>query len=261
MSERTLKIESPHMRGGDVRGWQMTLNARLKRWGVTKNVLNLDSDYGVATRATTATVLYGLGIARSEMVHGVTPALRVKVRNPDTRSIEEKERAASRQAWRKELPSRFSDVHPPLAKVTQDSWGWHPGRHDGIDLICGENAMIFAMTAGEIVRVSASGWWGLGAPSDPKLRAKGDGIIILRCGTDEGPFKRGLHICYGHAEKAYVHEGQKVRAGQPLGHAGFAVAWHVHLMVNGNKPDSAGFVRGVGDRDPRPFYDYARKRG
>jgi hypothetical protein len=49
-----------------------------------------------------------------------------------------------------------------------------------------------------------------------------------------------------------VKVGDIVTAGTRLGHAGFANAWHVHFMVNGG-----GTLRGIGDRDPKPFVDYA----
>jgi murein DD-endopeptidase MepM/ murein hydrolase activator NlpD len=103
------------------------------------------------------------------------------------------------------------------------------------------------------VRADAGGWWGLGAPSDPAVRAKGDGIIVLRSETAAGPFRAGLHFCYGHAEHATVREGQRVNAGDVIGKAGLANAWHTHFMVNGRSD-----AKGVGDRDPRPFVDYAR---
>lgn len=147
-------------------------------------------------------------------------------------------------------------VAAPMKKILEDSWGYHPPVHDGLDLICPANEPIYAMSPGVVVRADPSGWWGKGAPSDPALKAKGDGIIVYRCTENVGPFKTGMNICYGHAEGAVVRVGQKVEAGQRLGHAGLANAWHVHLMVNDN-PDT----RGVGDRDPWPFYDFARKNG
>lgn len=96
------------------------------------------------------------------------------------------------------------------------------------------------------------GWWNKAPTGDV---AKGDGIIVLRCEVDRGPFRKGLNIGYGHAEKAVVREGQRVKAGDHIGHAGLAVASHVHVMIN-DRSDT----RGVGDRDPRPYYEYAQKQ-
>lgn len=62
----------------------------------------------------------------------------------------------------------------------------------------------------------------------------------------------------GHARGLYgplrLDPGQKVKAGQKIGRAGFANAWHCHFAVNSRRDD-----RGVGDRDPDPFLDYARR--
>lgn len=258
MSNVTFRVQHPHQQGSDVADWQRALNRQLLRWHAD-DLVKVDGDYGVSTRAFTARVLYGLGIAQSAMKHGVTPALRQKVRDRKL-NVWEKARRAAREGWRRKLGK--VRVASPLHRVIADSWGWHPGVHDGLDLICDLNAAIYAMVNGEIVRADASGWWGLGAhASGGHPVADGDGIIILRCTENVGPFRKGMHICYGHAEGAIVKPGQVVKAGQHLGHAGFAVAAHVHLMVNANAPDSNGFVRGVGDRDPRPFYDWARKHG
>lgn len=147
-------------------------------------------------------------------------------------------------------------VASPLDKILNDSWGYHPGVHDGVDLICEADARIYALCDARVIDVRSGGWWGKGAPADPALREKGNGIIQLECLTDAGPFRKGMHFGYGHAEKAVVKVGQTVQAGDLLGHAGFANAWHIHFMVNGG-----GTTKGVGDRDPAPFVRYAVARG
>lgn len=253
MSERTFKVGSTLMQGDDVLAWQHTLNEQLRSWGVTGRPVKADGFYGVQTRSWTSTVLKGLGIAQDRMANGVTPWLRAKVRNRRL-SVAERWRYAKRGEFRRGLAAKLSPVHTPIAKVLADSWGYHPGVHDGLDLICEPSAQLFAMCDGVVIRADEAGWWGLGAPADANLRAKGDGVIVIRCGTDAGPFEKGLNIVYGHAEAPRVQEGQKVRAGDVIGRAGFANAWHVHLCINDRTDD-----RGVGDRDPRPFYDYARR--
>jgi murein DD-endopeptidase MepM/ murein hydrolase activator NlpD len=145
------------------------------------------------------------------------------------------------------------NVVAPLEPILADSWGWHPGTHDGIDLICNPAELLLAMCKSTVVRADAGGWWGKGAPSDPAVRARGDGIIILRALISAGPIRPGLNLCYGHAEQATVAAGQTVEAGQVIGRAGYANAWHVHFMVNARAD-----TKGIGDRDPRPIIDYAR---
>ena len=188
-----------------------------------------------------------------------------RLRNPLTSSTIQGHAAITRGQKRRDAQKarakrlREDDVSSPLV-WTVDSWGWAPPVHDGIDLICAPDAPLFAICDGEIVRASDSGWWGKGAQaSGGHPVSDGDGIIIVRCSISEGPFKPGLNFCYGHAENPMVTVGQKVQAGDPIGFAGFANAWHIHMMVN-DDPDVGGFYRGIGDRDPRPFTDYARER-
>lgn len=261
MSARTFKLTSPHMTGEDVRNWQRELVKQFARMGIAYP-LEPDGDYGVTTRSATASLCHALGMTASDvMADGVTPALRTRLRNRRLNPWE-RIRMGKRVAYRRALrrrhgtPENEGGVASPVAKIIEDSWGYHPPVHDGLDVICPAGAPLHAMCDGEIVRVSASGWWGKGAPADPALKAKGDGVIVLRCGVTTGPFKRGVNIVYGHAEGACVRQGQIVRAGQRIGTAGFANAWHIHLAING-RTDTLG----VGDRDPRPFLNYAVKNG
>lgn len=242
--DRTLVVESPHMKGDDVEGWQGTLNSHFKTWDVAYGV-KVDGYYGVATRDATATVLYGLGINLKAMADGVTPELRIKVRD-ERLTDAEKRRKDKRKNWDLRLRKKHEDgghVAPPLAKIKSSSWGWHPDAHDGVDLICQPNATIYALRDAKVIDVRSSGWWGKAPSGDV---SKGDGIVQLECLTDVGPFMKGMHFGYGHAEHATVREGQIVKAGDPLG---------VHFMANGGGTD-----RGTGDRDPMPFVNYAMKR-
>lgn len=254
---RIFRLKSPHMHGADIKAWQQVLNKQFDNWGVNHHV-PLSGEYGVVTRDASATVLHGLGILLIEMHAGITPELRLKVQDKKL-SPTERVRRVQRRLWRRRLREKHaaSRVARPLLKIISSSWGWHPGVHDGVDLICPEDAPIFALVDAEVVDVRASGWWGLGAePSPGHPISDGDGIIQLECSVDVGPFRKGMHFGYGHAEHATVRVGQKVKAGQRIGRAGFARAAHVHFMANiGNT------LRGVGDRDPMPFVRYALKYG
>lgn len=148
---------------------------------------------------------------------------------------------------------RTPSVARPLKSVLADSWGYHPPVHDGIDLICPARAPIYAMVRSRVLRADTGGWWGKSPSGDV---TKGDGIVVLECLESVGPFRKGLRVCYGHAERPTVQVGQVVPAGARIGEAGLAVAWHIHLMVHGRND-----ARGVGDRDPGPFYRYAMKHG
>jgi murein DD-endopeptidase MepM/ murein hydrolase activator NlpD len=249
---RTFKVERPAMHGDDVRAWQQFLLRQFAYWRVD-HPLRVDGVYGVMTRDATATVLHGLGIAREHMAGGVTPELRTKVRNKRL-TAEELRRYRELAAWRVALAARYASRHvaSPLSKILSSSWGYHPPVHDGVDLICPANAVGYAICDGEITRADNGGWWGKGAPS-PEVAAKGDGVVVLRCTINDGPFRPGLNFVYGHAENVQVRAGDKVRAGDPICRAGFANAWHFHFAVNGRSD-----AKGVGDRDPMTYVRHAR---
>jgi murein DD-endopeptidase MepM/ murein hydrolase activator NlpD len=255
MSSRTFTVDSPHQRGTDIREWQEWLRMTFRRWHINYP-LEADGVYDVATRAATASVCEAFGLAAPYgMERGVTPELRTKLRHRRFTAAEQK-RFRSRVAYRRNLRERFEKagrVHTPVSRIITDTWGYHPGVHDGVDLICPPNAQLYAICDGVVVRAASSGWWGKGAPSNAALKAKGDGIIIVRSTVNVGPFREGMNFCYGHAEHPSVREGMRVKAGKTIGKAGLANAWHVHFMVNVGEGD-----RGVGDRDPRRFIDYAR---
>jgi murein DD-endopeptidase MepM/ murein hydrolase activator NlpD len=261
MSDRTFVVKQPHMEGADVLEWQKWLNDQARFWGVNYQIPE-DGDYGIGTRDMTASIVHGLGLssASEAMKDGVTPELRIKLRNKKLSPVELARYHGPRKLWRmawKKKHEGGGSVHTPAAHILADSWGYHPPVHDGVDLITPPNEPLLAICDGTIVRVQAGGWWGKGAPSNPAVKAKGDGIIVLRCDIDAGPFKPGLLFGYGHAEGAVVKEGDKVKAGQKIGEAGLANAYHAHFMVHG--PDTSPPVGGTGDRDPMPYVDFAKK--
>lgn len=251
---RTLKIDSPPMKGEDVTAWQNLILEIGASWNV-HFPLNADGVYGMATRSFGKMILFGRGFSHEQLDEGITPWLRQLTRDPDKRPNAVKVRAdePARKEFRTNLRHKFSDdtdVAAPIGKILTMTWGFHPGVHDGLDLICGPKAPIFALCDAEVIDVRAGGWWGKNPSGDI---SKGDGIIQIRCLTNDGPFKAGMHFGYGHAESADVKVGQRVKAGKRLGAAGLAVAWHVHLMVNHGEFGN----RGKGSLDPLPFVKYA----
>jgi hypothetical protein len=254
---RTFKIDSPIMRGTDIAAWQQLLIDVGKGWGITFP-LKVDGNYGMATRSFSKMILFGRGFSHEQLDDGITPWLRQLTRVPDDRPDAVKKRTSEpwrvefRDNLRKKYASDQPDVAAPIGKIITMTWGYHKGVHDGIDLICGPKAPILAICDAEIIDVRPSGWWG----NNPSGEVwKGDGIIQIRCLTDDGPFKHGMHFGYGHAEGADVTVGQRVYAGHRLGEAGLAVAWHIHLMGNNGEFG----LKGKGSFDPRPFVNYAIK--
>lgn len=250
---RILKPSPSPQQGEDVKALQQGINQRARARGM--RTVDVDGVFGPDTMKAALAVGWRLGALNSTLRKGhVTRGLQRIIRNPSLRTPAQLVRSKQRK------PAPSGRVSYPIdpARLITDAWGYHPGVHDGVDLICPANEPLLAMCKARVVRVSASGWWGLGAPSDPGVAAKGDGIIILQALENTGPIKEGLNLCYGHAEHATVTVGQTVNAGHVIGRAGLANAWHVHFCVNDNPPVN-GFYKGVGDRDPRPILNYAKK--
>lgn len=253
-TSRTFKITAPFMKGSDIREWQELIVQIGLSWNV-HFPLKPDGVYGMATRSFSKMVLFARGFTHEQLDGGITPWLREGTRHPESRSeiMVLRANAPYRKKFRDELRKKFQDdpdVSAPIGKILSMTWGFHPGIHDGIDLICGPKAPIRALCDATVIDVRPSGWWGKGASG---AIWRGDGIIQIRCRTDDGPFRVGMHFGYGHAEGADVEVGQKVEAGARLGEAGLAVAWHIHLMANNGEFG----LRGKGSIDPRPFVNYA----
>lgn len=253
MSEpRTFVVRTPHMKGRDVQTWQIDMRKQFERLDIDYP-LTADGDYGVVSRDACASLCTALGIIHSKaMAKGVTPFLRAKIRNRDLTAAEEKRmNGAKAKNYRRGLRERFKEggVCSPLVKIITHSNGYSAW-HDGVDLICPEDAPGFAVCKAKVIRADNAGWWGKGAPS-PAVAAKGDGITIIRSLVDIGPIKKGMNFGYGHAEANRVKVGQIVEAGQRINKAGMANAPHFHMMVNMRRDD-----RGVGDRDPWPIIKY-----
>lgn len=255
---RTFRIQSPRMKGSDVQNWEEELKDIFLSIGIRAPIVS-DGTYGDIDRSYTKSLCYALGMEPAEvMAHGITPELRVRLRH-HTLTSNEKKRMDERVDWRRRLRERYRQLaHEDQGKVSrfllktlQDTWGYHPGVHDGIDLISLPDVPIFAPIRAKVFDVRSGGWWSKGAPADPTLRAKGDGIVQLEVLENEGPFKKGYHIGLGHAEKAFVEPGDVVDAGDKVAHTGFANAWHIHLMYN----DGSTF-KGIGNLDPRSIVDY-----
>jgi murein DD-endopeptidase MepM/ murein hydrolase activator NlpD len=262
---RTFQVESPTMHGDDVRNWQNELIHEFHQLDINCPV-EVDGYYGVQTRAYTASLCHALGMnAGEQMKDGLTPELRTRIRHRQLYDFERDRftsepyveyRRALRKRWGRQAGGN-GRVHKPVDDILQHSWGYHPPVHDGVDVICKPDVPIYAMVKCRVVDVRSSGWWGKGAPSDPNLKAKGDGIIQVEVLDDVGPFTKGHHVCYGHAEKAVVKVGDVVEAGHQLGHAGFANAWHVHLMHNDGNVGN----RGIGNLNPEPLLAYTIEHG
>lgn len=248
---RTFKVDSPAMRGDDIEGWQRELRDRFTTWNIPYAIA-ADGLYGPATRSATKSFMRAWGVDDTDQAldGGLTPAWRTKLRHDDRTKAEQAAFDSDViKQYRADLRDRFEklDVCYPVPNMSEDSWNYHGTAHDGVDLICPARQPVLAICKAKVLRAE-NGWSNLYAPA-------GDGIVILECLIDTGPFFKGLCFGYGHAEGAQVSRGETVEAGEHVAYAGFANAWHLHFMANGG-----GFPKtiGHGDRDPMPFLNYAQ---
>lgn len=256
-TNRTFKILSPHMKGSDVASWQGDVKAEFLRMGIACPI-KIDGDYGISSRGYTASLCTALGMTASKvMAEGVTPELRIRIRN---RRLTSPERSAyeNRQDYRRALREKYASsvitrVHRPVGKNLEDGWGFHPGAHDGVDVQTLAKAPLYAMVKGRVFDVRSSGWWGKAPSGDVSL---GDGIVQYEVLENIGPFIKGYHIGYGHCENARVKDGDIVEPGDRIADSGLAVVYHIHLMYN-----NGSTTKGIGNLDPRPILDYAELHG
>lgn len=259
MSKVTLTVKSPPMTGATVKTFQRELKDAFRKLDISAPV-KIDGVYGPGTRSLTASLLHANGCnATLLMKDGITPTLRSKIRNGIYTATERKlksskvrtdYRADLRRRWKAQAKAR---VHAPVTRIVTDSWGYHPGVHDGVDVVTAGQVPCFAMVKSKVIDVRAGGWWGKAPSGDV---SKGDGIVQLEVLESVGPFKKGMHLGYGHCEEARVKVGQVVEAGHVIAMTGLAVVHHIHLMVN-----DGSTAKGVGNINPRPLIDYAVKNG
>lgn len=263
IAHRDLVVTDPPMRGRDVANLNRAVRQRLE-------MRRIDIPSPVHDMFTQAAALaaveagYFLGLLEDTILatdsgrRVCTQGAQTIIREPERRTEEQLARAKARLPQTVRGPRYYAElsgggVAVPVDPILEDSNGF-AGGHDGVDLICDADDVVYAICDAKVIDVRAGGWWGKQAKASPgHPKSDGDGIIQIECLVDKGPFKQGMHFGYGHAEKAVVRVGQQVKAGQKLGHAGFANAWHLHFMVNGGENS-----QGRGDRDPMPFVDFAR---
>ena len=262
IAHRDLVVTDPPMRGRDVANLNRAVRQRLE-------MRRIDIPTPVHDMFTQAAALaaieagYFLGLLEDTILatdsgrRVCTQGAQTIIREPEQRTQEQLARAKSRHPQAARGPRYYHEfvgrLSVPVDPILQHSNGFSDG-HDGVDLICEADDVVYAICDAKVIDVRAGGWWGSNPTASPGHPiSDGDGIIQIECSVNKGPFKKGMHFGYGHAEKAVVKVGQKVKAGQKLGHAGFANAWHLHFMVNGGNTN-----KGKGDRDPMPFVNYAK---
>lgn len=253
---KTYAVKKPYMKGPGIKAWQKTVKALFKKLGIDCPI-TADGVYGLQSRTYTAMLFKAMGYGRTTLYKkGLTPELRDKVGGSKRTKTELKNfHAKTTVAYRKKIRADLKPkkVHKPVSVILADSWDYHPGVHDGIDVVCRPNAPVYAMVKAKVIDSRSGNWWGKAPSGDV---SKGDGIVQLQVLENVGPFKKGMHLGYGHVEHSRVRVGQIVQAGDHIATAGLAVAWHVHLMVN-----SGNTSKGIGNINPRAILNYVKKHG
>jgi hypothetical protein len=269
----TFRLVSPPMRSGRIAGLQRVVNGCYHDWEVNHRI-DVDGVYGEATREAVREIMFGLGIAQTEAAHGITPALRVKLRNPQRRSRAEIKRAATRADWRRRLRRRY-DGHGPAAAIAFarkhvgmtetppgsnrgpviDKWNRLCGVPPGPSAYwCGTACNAFLMAAG--------------FPAQPWLKYCPDTERMARNRTGGWSWhsepKPGDLVLYGAREAEHVGLVERVSNGLLLTYEGNTSSGSAGSQSNGggcfhrmrNPRDPSFPVRGYA----RPPYDRARTR-
>lgn len=105
---RTLKLSSPHMKGGDVKRLQGHINVRLRKWGASRNLLREDGEFGPRTQHLAQSVGWGLGLTTNALNHGITPYVQVRIGDPSKLNAKQRGLAGQRAAWRRRLTDRLN---------------------------------------------------------------------------------------------------------------------------------------------------------
>jgi len=112
---RTFALVTPHMEGSDIGAFQHALNKRFNTWNIDKRIEE-DDAYGTETRFAAQQVCEGLGVLHEKaMRRGVTPDLRIKIRNPTRRTQQELARSERRADYRAKLRERYKGGGPKAA--------------------------------------------------------------------------------------------------------------------------------------------------
>ncbi|HMC96111.1 MAG TPA: M23 family metallopeptidase, partial [Flavobacteriales bacterium] len=112
------------------------------------------------------------------------------------------------------------------------------GAHAGVDISMPENTELFALCSGKVACVSHS-WY-------HSTDGKGEGMVSIESDEQVGDFKAGTIFGYGHPDKIYVKNGEKVRQGDKLALSGSPGGGpHLHFFVN-----TEGKPCGNGNVDP-----------
>lgn len=206
IAHRDLVVVDPPMQGRDIANLNRAVRHRLQ-------VRRIDIPSPVHDKFTLAAALaaieagYCLGLREDTVLKTengrrvCTMGAQEIIREPERRTDEQLQRAKDREPRQARGPRYYHEliggVAVPVDPILEDAHDFKPG-HDGVDLHCPEDDVIYAICDAKVIDVRANGWWGNGATAHGGHEIEeGDGIIQLECLIDKGPFKKGMHFGYG----------------------------------------------------------------
>lgn len=125
---RTLRLRNPPMTGDDVRDWQRELRNQFDGMGIDYEIA-VDGVYGQDTRAATETLCYALGIEQDDLDAGLTPFIRVKIRNRDLTTAELR-RMKDRTGWRRRLRKKHARPQRSGPQIALAEAARHVGKNE-----------------------------------------------------------------------------------------------------------------------------------
>jgi hypothetical protein len=102
----TYRLRTPPLRSAGIKRLQRDINRRFARWGIARTIAE-DGVFGKDTERAAHQVLIALGVAAAAYERGITPRLRVVIRDPGRRTTAEKLRARDRRGYRAKLRTRY----------------------------------------------------------------------------------------------------------------------------------------------------------
>lgn len=111
----TYVLRQPLLKSAGIQAFQRVLNHQYEVWGIHRQITE-NGVYGPETREATQQIALGLGLLKSDYEDGITPQLRILIRNPERRTPLQTKRFESvqRRRYRAALRKHYTTVRPSV---------------------------------------------------------------------------------------------------------------------------------------------------
>jgi hypothetical protein len=235
MADETFKLTTPNMHDDAIKNFQALLNECLHAWQIAP-VVTVDGVYGPGTDTAAREICHGLGLDPASYATGMTPAVRIKMRHPETRTHAELQVADTRKAWRAALRQRLASAAAgPRAAIA------FAKQHVGISESppdSNRGPLIDEWNRAVHTPPGPSAFW-CGAFANACLHAGGfpDEPFLAFCPNTEGHARGGIGGWSWHPALGDGMPGDLVLYTEPSSRGAAA---HVELLVTANPFDVVG---------------------